>query len=288
MPPVNFTPARCAVEGFSSVLQPSPLYRRSLHTVLRPSRKPQHSNRASTSFCPRAALHTSPVSLALRTTLRPTSKKPPANHDRGPVSNEPNQTDFTELNVLGNTNAPATSVDVCIYDGFALDSGLKITEGDGVILVGTEAFVWRPWMVKMDGDGGIVSGTELKSMSGNGTGGALNKKGQWEIEEEAWGVLKTVWPKPGTSQPVVFLRTATMDKQLTVWRVYTDLLIIGTGAHIRPLAPKTRAYLQELGMRVEVLDTRNAASQFNLLATERGVAEVAAALVPIGFADKLM
>jgi len=65
-----------------------------------------------------------------------------------------------------------------------------------------------------------------------------------------------------------------------------DLLIIGTGAYIRPLAPKTRTYLQELGVRVEVLDTRNAASQFNLLATERGVAEVAAALVPIGFADQ--
>jgi len=36
-------------------------------------------------------------------------------------------------------------------------------------------------------------------------------------------------------------------------------------------------------MRIEVLDTRNAAAQFNLLATERGVLEVAAALVPIGF-----
>jgi len=69
--------------------------------------------------------------------------------------------------------------------------------------------------------------------------------------------------------------------------VCADLLIVGTGAHIRPLAPKTRKYLQDLGMRVEVLDTRNAASQFNLLATERGVTEVAAALVPIGFADKL-
>lgn len=36
-------------------------------------------------------------------------------------------------------------------------------------------------------------------------------------------------------------------------------------------------------MRLEVLDTRNAASQFNLLATERGVQEIAAALVPVGF-----
>jgi NADH dehydrogenase [ubiquinone] 1 alpha subcomplex assembly factor 3 len=38
-------------------------------------------------------------------------------------------------------------------------------------------------------------------------------------------------------------------------------------------------------MRVEVLDTRNAAAQFNLLATERGVSEVAAALIPIGWKE---
>jgi hypothetical protein len=38
-------------------------------------------------------------------------------------------------------------------------------------------------------------------------------------------------------------------------------------------------------MRVEVLDTRNAAAQFNLLATERGVADVAAVLIPIGWKD---
>lgn len=41
-----------------------------------------------------------------------------------------------------------------------------------------------------------------------------------------------------------------------------------------------------MGLRIEILDTRNAASQFNLLATERGVQEVGAALVPIGFGLK--
>lgn len=52
-----------------------------------------------------------------------------------------------------------------------------------------------------------------------------------------------------------------------------------------PLAPATRRHLAELGMRVEILDTRNAAAQFNLLATERGVSDVAAALIPIGWKD---
>jgi hypothetical protein len=43
--------------------------------------------------------------------------------------------------------------------------------------------------------------------------------------------------------------------------------------------------ISELGMRIELLDTRNAAAQFNLLATERGVSNVAAALIPIGWKD---
>lgn len=62
-----------------------------------------------------------------------------------------------------------------------------------------------------------------------------------------------------------------------------DMLILGTGASIRPLAPATKQYLQSLGMRLEILDTRNAASQFNLLATERGTKEIAAAMVPVGY-----
>jgi uncharacterized protein len=64
-----------------------------------------------------------------------------------------------------------------------------------------------------------------------------------------------------------------------------DLLIIGVGPSIMPLAPETRRTISELGMRIEILDTRNAAAQFNLLATERGVSNVAAALIPIGWQD---
>ena len=52
-----------------------------------------------------------------------------------------------------------------------------------------------------------------------------------------------------------------------------------------PLSPDTRTYLNTLGVRTEVQDTRNAAAQFNLLATERGVGEVAAALIPLGHPD---
>jgi NADH dehydrogenase [ubiquinone] 1 alpha subcomplex assembly factor 3 len=40
-----------------------------------------------------------------------------------------------------------------------------------------------------------------------------------------------------------------------------------------------------MGVRIEVQDTRNAAAQFNLLATERGVQQVAAALIPMGWKE---
>ncbi len=64
-----------------------------------------------------------------------------------------------------------------------------------------------------------------------------------------------------------------------------DMLIIGTGKEIRPLSPATRQTLAEMGLRVDVLDTRNAAAQFNLLATERGITEIAAALIPMGWKE---
>lgn len=54
---------------------------------------------------------------------------------------------------------------------------------------------------------------------------------------------------------------------------------------MRPLSPATRKHISSLGLRVEILDTRNAASQFNMLATERGVDEVAAALIPLGWRE---
>ena len=57
------------------------------------------------------------------------------------------------------------------------------------------------------------------------------------------------------------------------------MLIIGTGPRVTPIAPGMRKYLNGLGIRLEIQDTRNAAAQFNLLATERGVQQVAAALV---------
>ena len=54
---------------------------------------------------------------------------------------------------------------------------------------------------------------------------------------------------------------------------------------MRPLSPETRNWINGLGIRVDVQDTRNAAAEFNLLATERGTNSVAAALVPLGWRE---
>ncbi|KAL8708349.1 MAG: hypothetical protein Q9220_006729 [cf. Caloplaca sp. 1 TL-2023] len=180
-----------------------------------------------------------------------TSKTPPqpaapprSNTDRGPPSTEDTQTDFGTMDVFSNTPRPTTAIDACLSDGFHLDNGIKITGGSGCLLVGGEAFGWRPW----------------DAHSGRKGSGMVNKKGQWEVEEGSWGLLDIVWPKP-------------------------DLLILGLGPRVLPLSPETRRYLGSLGIRVDVQDTRNAAAQFNLLATERGTSEVAAALVPLGWRE---
>ncbi|KAG6019752.1 hypothetical protein E4U19_005234 [Claviceps sp. Clav32 group G5] len=143
--------------------------------------------------------------------------------------------------MLGDVPPPSTSVDVCMHDGFGLNSGITIKDGDGALLVNGEAFSWRPWIA--------MESLEL-----------TNKKGQFDLPLEAFGLFDILWPRP-------------------------DLLILGVGKRNLPLSPETRMHIAQLGMRVEVLDTRNAASQFNLLATERGTSEIAAALIPIGWQD---
>ena len=110
------------------------------------------------------------------------ASSPPRTHDRGPKSNEINQTDFTTADIYSRTSAPSNAIDACLDDGFHLNNGVKITGGNGLLLVGGEAFTWRPW-----------GHTHDKSL--------VNKKGQWAIPQEnmetAWGLLQLVWPKPG-------------------------------------------------------------------------------------------
>ena len=112
----------------------------------------------------------------------------PRSTDRGPASTETTQTDFGAMDVFSHTPAPSASIDACLSDGFHLDNGVKITGGSGLLLVGGEAFAWRPWETN------------------GGRGRLLNRRGQWDTGEGeggtgdsggAWGLLEVVWPKPG-------------------------------------------------------------------------------------------
>lgn len=129
------------------------------------------------------------VPLARRFSTHPSHlSSAPKSKDRGPVSEEDTQTDFGSLNVLGGTPAPSTSIDACLWDGFHLNSGVKIVGGSGVLLVAGEAFGWKPWEA---GEGGM------------GNLRLVNEKGQWEVGDDAWGLLGLVWPKPGMWIPAV-------------------------------------------------------------------------------------
>jgi len=131
--------------------------------------------------------------------------------------------------------------------------------GSGVLLVGGEAFGWCPWV---GGGKEKEGGSNEYGLEGNKWNEMklVNEKGQFEVHDSAWGILGLVWPKP-------------------------DLLILGLGKEMRPISPKTRQYLNGLGVRIEIQDTRNAAAQFNLLPMERGVGSVCAALIPLGWRE---
>lgn len=152
------------------------------------------------------------------------------------------------MDILANAGAviPANSIDACTKDGFHLNNGQQTAGGMGLLLLDGEAFVWTPWDTN--------AGT-----SAEGFGKMLDRRGILNIPQSSLGVLELVYPKP-------------------------DLLIIGTGRKLWMLGKETRKYLSEtLGIRVDVMDTGNAAAAYNLLATERGITEVAALMIPDGF-----
>lgn len=108
----------------------------------------------------------------------------------------PPPTSFEELDVLGNTPIPATAIDNCLDTGFILNGGVKVTDGSGVLLANGEAFRWRPWEV-----------TGRKEL--------VNKKGQFEVPAEAFGVLDLLWPRPGKLAPVVACPSRVCARSLT-------------------------------------------------------------------------
>ncbi len=105
---------------------------------------------------------------------------------RRSIGDGPPPTDFAAMDMLGNAPVPSTIVDICMSDGFQLNSGARIADGSGVILVGGEAFAWQPWLPR-------------------GEHRLLNAKGQWEISNESLGLLSLIWPRPGKCSHIVSL-----------------------------------------------------------------------------------
>jgi NADH dehydrogenase [ubiquinone] 1 alpha subcomplex assembly factor 3 len=64
-----------------------------------------------------------------------------------------------------------------------------------VLLIAGEAFGWKPWEAGGNED---TRGPESLRL--------VNDKGQFEVSDEAWGLLRLVWPKPGTCLYVFRLR----------------------------------------------------------------------------------
>lgn len=187
----------------------------------------------------RSGLTTTTRQLHTRSRL---GRRQDTNANNAVPKQETTASDLDRLDIMGAVPVPSHSVDLCMADGFQLNSGVEIGGGSGVLLVGGEGFAWQPWLA---GDRG-------KRL--------VNSKGQWDIAEESLALLSLVWPRP-------------------------DILILGLGPEIRPLSPAVRKHVASLGMRVDVMDTHNAAAQFNMLVRERGIDEVAAALIPLGWRE---
>ncbi|KAI4297246.1 hypothetical protein L6164_037141 [Bauhinia variegata] len=65
-----------------------------------------------------------------------------------------------------------------------------------------------------------------------------------------------------------------------ILRPIPEILILGCGRHIEHVDPELQRYIRSTGMKLEAVDSRNAASTYNILNEEGRI--VAAALIPYG------
>jgi hypothetical protein len=134
----------------------------------------------STAFSP-SCRHIIPARRSISSTTSPlASSHAPKTHDRGPPSQETTQTDFGQLDVLGNVPPPASTVELCLPSGFELANGVRV-EGAGMLLLGGEVFRWTPWWTGQ--------GKPPRKL--------INARGQWDVEKDTLGLLDLMWPRPG-------------------------------------------------------------------------------------------
>ncbi|CAA0842485.1 Protein of unknown function (DUF498/DUF598 [Striga hermonthica] len=73
------------------------------------------------------------------------------------------------------------------------------------------------------------------------------------------------------------------DESLSIFKTLhpvPEILILGCGRYTQPVKPELRDFVRSTGMKLEAIDSRNAASTYNILNEEGRI--VAAALIPYG------
>ncbi|KAE9459924.1 hypothetical protein C3L33_08169, partial [Rhododendron williamsianum] len=74
--------------------------------------------------------------------------------------------------------------------------------------------------------------------------------------------------------------TADSLSMFQIVRPIPEILILGCGRYIQQVDPELRRFIRSTGMKLEALDSRNAASTYNILNEEGRI--VAAAFIPYG------
>lgn len=140
-----------------------------------------------------------PTPIPFRPTIAPSCCLPrrffhstsPRHREKNPAPDRIDKTpptDISALDVLGSAPVPSTNIEATLPGGFLLNSGLGIFDGAGALLVGGEAFAWRPWLANASSAAGQGDENNYR---------LLNAKGQVELPAEAFSVLELLWPRPG-------------------------------------------------------------------------------------------
>ncbi|XP_054784604.1 uncharacterized protein LOC129291337 [Prosopis cineraria] len=115
---------------------------------------------------------------------------------------------------------------------------------------------------------------QLRFQGYNDTGFTVNKV-EYEGSLLCVGNLLLSW-KPKKFSEI----TSDSLSVFQILRPIPEILILGCGKYIQQVDPELRRFVRSTGMKLEAIDSRNAASTYNILNEEGRI--VAAALLPYG------
>ncbi|XP_028754745.1 NADH dehydrogenase [ubiquinone] 1 alpha subcomplex assembly factor 3 isoform X1 [Neltuma alba] len=115
---------------------------------------------------------------------------------------------------------------------------------------------------------------QLRFQGYNDTGFTVNKV-EYEGSLLCVGNLLLSW-KPKKFSEI----TSDSLSIFQILRPIPEILIIGCGRHMQQVDPELRRFIRSTGMKLEAIDSRNAASTYNILNEEGRI--VAAAVLPYG------